>query len=333
MQVIANEDVPYAIPYFYNSLDGVFEEGDRHPGDRPRPLLPAGRPASSSDQCAATGCRSNTNNAGGVRSKDAPVSLHRRFSSGVPSSWETGMARFLIKRLASAIVTLWLLATIVFLIVNVLPGDIGRKVLGAFAPKEEVATFNARLGTDKPLIEQYATIDQERLHPRLRRLVPERQTVTEIVGEALFRSGKLALLALVITVPLAIAAGVFAAEAQGQGRRSGGRDDGPGDVVDSRVRHRRGAHVAVLRDLEVRQGVRQSARRGVGDHPVAVPLDTGARHGDRVFRLHRPNGQSGGHHRAPVRLRPNRHHEGPLEQPGDEPPHPAQRARRPPSRW
>ncbi len=121
------------------------------------------------------------------------------------------MGRFLLKRLLSAVVTLWLLATIVFMIVNVLPGDVGRKVLGPFAPKEEVAAFNARLGTDKPLIEQYATSIKRIFTLDFGVSYTSGQKVSSIVGDALFRSGKLAVLALVITVPLAIAAGVYAA--------------------------------------------------------------------------------------------------------------------------
>ena len=124
------------------------------------------------------------------------------------------MLRFLSKRLASAIVTLWLLATIVFLIVNVLPGDVGRKILGPFATKEDVKIYNHRLGTDQPLLKQYFrsiknvfTLDFGNSYQSGRR-------VSEVIFPALFRSGKLALLAFVITIPLAILAGIFAARRQ-----------------------------------------------------------------------------------------------------------------------
>ena len=65
------------------------------------------------------------------------------------------MLRYLLKRLASAIVTLWLLVTIVFLIVNILPGDIARKILGPFATQESVAAYRAEYGLDLPLWRQY----------------------------------------------------------------------------------------------------------------------------------------------------------------------------------
>ncbi len=67
------------------------------------------------------------------------------------------MGRYLLRRLASAVVTLWLLATIVFLIVNVLPGNVGRRVLGPFALEEDVVRFNHQLGTDRALLSQYLT--------------------------------------------------------------------------------------------------------------------------------------------------------------------------------
>ena len=122
------------------------------------------------------------------------------------------MKRFLIKRLISALVTLWLLATIVFFIVNVLPGNVARKILGAFALEEDVQRFNETLGTNDPLIVQYFrslkrvfTLDFGNSY------VNPSQSVNSMIFPALGRSAKLALLALLITIPISIAAGVYAA--------------------------------------------------------------------------------------------------------------------------
>lgn len=124
------------------------------------------------------------------------------------------MGRFLIKRAVSAVVTLWLLATIVFFFVNLLPGNVGRKVLGAFAPKEDVAAYNRQIGTDRPLIRQYGTTIRHVFTLDFGTSYKSGTSVNKIIYPALLRSGKLAILALVITVPLAIAAGVFAARRQ-----------------------------------------------------------------------------------------------------------------------
>ena len=43
------------------------------------------------------------------------------------------MLVFLIRRIALAIVTLFLLTIIVFALSNVLPGNVGRQILGPFA--------------------------------------------------------------------------------------------------------------------------------------------------------------------------------------------------------
>src|SRR5579872_941802 len=66
------------------------------------------------------------------------------------------MARFLIKRFALAIVTLFLVSVIVFVVAQLLPGNIGRNVLGGFATQASVNAYNHALGVDKPLYVQYA---------------------------------------------------------------------------------------------------------------------------------------------------------------------------------
>ncbi len=124
------------------------------------------------------------------------------------------MGRYLLRRLASAVVTLWLLATIVFLIVNVLPGDVGRRVLGPFALKEDVARFNHQIGTDRPFINQYFTSIRRVFTLDFGDSYQSGDLVTKIIFPALFRSGKLALLAFAITIPISIAAGIFAARRQ-----------------------------------------------------------------------------------------------------------------------
>lgn len=121
------------------------------------------------------------------------------------------MARYLLKRLLLAVITLWILATIVFVIVNVLPGNVGRQVLGGFASEQSVKQFNTRIGTDKPLFEQYGRAMKNLVTLDFGTSYSSTQEVTTILGKDLFRSAKLAIFALIITVPLGIFAGRFAA--------------------------------------------------------------------------------------------------------------------------
>jgi peptide/nickel transport system permease protein len=124
------------------------------------------------------------------------------------------MSRYILRRLGSALVTLWLLTSIVFLIVNILPGNVARQILGPFATKENVDAFNARLGTDKSLITQYLTSMRRVFTLSFGDSYATGSSVNKIIFPALFRSGKLALLAFVITIPVSIIAGIVAARRQ-----------------------------------------------------------------------------------------------------------------------
>ncbi|MBI4940870.1 MAG: ABC transporter permease, partial [Actinobacteria bacterium] len=68
------------------------------------------------------------------------------------------MVVYVLRRLALALVTLFLLTVIVFAISNVLPQNVARAILGPFAPAESVAQLNHQLGTDRPLIVQYGSL-------------------------------------------------------------------------------------------------------------------------------------------------------------------------------
>jgi peptide/nickel transport system permease protein len=121
------------------------------------------------------------------------------------------MARFIARRLLLSLITIWLLVTIVFVIANVLPNNVGRTILGPFAPQETVDALNAKLGTDRPLIVQYldtlrgvVTLDFGKSYVNDQAVLPQ-------LMAAIGRSAKLAGLALALTIPLAIAAGLFAA--------------------------------------------------------------------------------------------------------------------------
>lgn len=101
-----------------------------------------------------------------------------------------------------------------FLMVNVLPGNPGRKLFGPQAAQEEVDRYNTKIGYYDPLVTQYS-----KSMKRLARLdfgtsYRTGRSVVSSVRGPLFRSAKLAVLALFLTIPLSIAAGVFAARRQ-----------------------------------------------------------------------------------------------------------------------
>jgi peptide/nickel transport system permease protein len=121
------------------------------------------------------------------------------------------MARFIGRRLLLSLITIWLLVTIVFIITYVLPNDVGRTILGPFAPQETVDALNQRLGTDRPLIVQYFDTLTRVVTLNFGDSYVNGKPVLPQLFDAMVRSAKLAGLALLLTIPVAIAAGVFAA--------------------------------------------------------------------------------------------------------------------------
>jgi peptide/nickel transport system permease protein len=123
------------------------------------------------------------------------------------------MLRYIAKRFFLSLITLWLLTTIVFLMVKLLPGDPARSLMGNTAPEAAVEALRVKLGLKDSFFAQYFRV--------LKGLVTldfghswknQRSEVWgALVGPALFRSSKLAGLAMLITAPLAIGAGIIAA--------------------------------------------------------------------------------------------------------------------------
>ncbi len=114
-------------------------------------------------------------------------------------------------RLALSVLTLVLLSVIVFAGAQVLPGDVGRSILGPLASAEAVAEINHQVGADQPLVQQYLSWIGHFLTGDMGTSFVFRSPVASFVGNALLNSMKLAAVAFAIVVPLSIGAGVYAA--------------------------------------------------------------------------------------------------------------------------
>lgn len=67
------------------------------------------------------------------------------------------MGRYIARRLLQLVVQVFLVATVVFLLIRLVPGDPARAILGETAAEEQVARVRSQLGIDRPLPEQYVT--------------------------------------------------------------------------------------------------------------------------------------------------------------------------------
>ncbi len=119
--------------------------------------------------------------------------------------------RVLLKRLLLSLVTLWILSVLVFAGAQLLPGDVGRAMLGPLADESVVANLNHKLGTDRPLLVQYWDWASHFAVGNMGHSYTFDAPVGPFIGQALENSLKLAAVAFVLVVPLSILGGVWAA--------------------------------------------------------------------------------------------------------------------------
>lgn len=118
---------------------------------------------------------------------------------------------FILRRIALSLVTLVLLSLMVFFGGQVLPGNVGRAILGPFADEASVQALNQSLGLDRPYIVQYWDWISNFVQGDMGMSYAFRSPVAPFVLDALANSCKLALVAFLIVVPLGILGGIVAA--------------------------------------------------------------------------------------------------------------------------
>jgi peptide/nickel transport system permease protein len=128
------------------------------------------------------------------------------------------MARYVLARLVLVVPTLWAVATLIFLLVRVIPGDIVELRLvsgGSYVTPEVVRQERARLGLDKPVWVQYADWIAGLVRLDLGTSMWTGGPVSKEIAIRLELSLQLAVMATVVAVTLAQPLGVWAAVRQG----------------------------------------------------------------------------------------------------------------------
>jgi peptide/nickel transport system permease protein len=127
------------------------------------------------------------------------------------------LLRYCATRLALAPVMLWLIATLVFLLLRVAPGDPVDAVLGSRAPAAAKALLRTRLGLDQPLLQQYGDFMTGLLHGDLGSALINQEPVGQIIAQALPASLELSLTALLVAAVSGLAVG-FSGIARPEGK-------------------------------------------------------------------------------------------------------------------
>ena len=121
------------------------------------------------------------------------------------------MFGFVLRRLASFIVTLAAASLVVFAVLELLPGNPAEVMLGDSATPESLAALEARLGLDRPAASRYVDWVAGLLQGQSAQSYAYDTPTFELIAERLAVSLPLALLAMALTVIVALAAGVYAA--------------------------------------------------------------------------------------------------------------------------
>ena len=120
------------------------------------------------------------------------------------------MSRFILRRLGFLTLTVLLTSLMVFLVTQWLPGDVCRIILGREAGQAAIGTCRLELGLDKPLPIQYLNWLGDFLTGDWGISFSTNLPIYPIVMDRLGNSLMLALVALLISVPLAVALGIVA---------------------------------------------------------------------------------------------------------------------------
>lgn len=121
------------------------------------------------------------------------------------------MGLFLIKRILTLVGTLAGASLVVFLVLEILPGDAAQMMMGPDAAPEAVTALAQKLGLDRPPLERYLAWIGGMLTGNLGDSYAYSSSVGELLLERLSVTVPLALMAMALTTVLALGAGVFAA--------------------------------------------------------------------------------------------------------------------------
>ena len=119
--------------------------------------------------------------------------------------------RFALRRIGRLIVTVFLISTIIFFVIRVIPGDPALVIAGMDASAEDIAAIRARIGTDRPIMVQYFDWLWRVLRFDFGTSLTSGQPVTQLILERFPLTLSLALLGIVIGIVIAVPLGILSA--------------------------------------------------------------------------------------------------------------------------
>jgi peptide/nickel transport system permease protein len=125
------------------------------------------------------------------------------------------VVRFVVRRLALTVPVLLGVATLVFALIHLIPGDPAQTILGETASEAEVAALRQRLGLDRSLLEQYGGFLTNAARGDLGTSLRSNAPVAQEIGDRLPATLELAAAAMFVAIGVSIPLGIIAAVRRG----------------------------------------------------------------------------------------------------------------------
>jgi len=125
------------------------------------------------------------------------------------------MIAYVLRRIASLVVVMALVAMAVFLLLRLAPGDPTAIIAGDNATPVQIASVRARLGLDDPLPQQFYRWATALLSGDLGVSIFSNTPVAELIGQRIEPTLSLAFATLLFAVPVAVLLGILAAWSAG----------------------------------------------------------------------------------------------------------------------
>jgi ABC-type dipeptide/oligopeptide/nickel transport system permease component len=123
---------------------------------------------------------------------------------------------YLVRRLVLTVPVLLGVATLVFALIHLVPGDPAEAMLGESAPAADLADLREKLGLDEPLLAQYGHFLRGLIQGDLGTSFRYNTPVASEIGQRLGRTAQLALVAMAVSVVIAVPLGILGALYRGR---------------------------------------------------------------------------------------------------------------------
>jgi peptide/nickel transport system permease protein len=122
---------------------------------------------------------------------------------------------YLLRRIASAVPVIAIVAVLVFMMLRLTPSDPAAIIAGDFANEQQIAEIRSKLGLDQPILNQFLIWVGNMLQGDFGESFFYKKSVAELISERLEPTVSLSLLTIFLTILIAVPLGTLAAYTQG----------------------------------------------------------------------------------------------------------------------